>query len=280
MALIRKIRLKLELLWVAMTLKPMAGAEEPPAGGGDQSGGSGDAGGGSGDDGGSGDEGATGGAAKGGDAGDAGGSGDDDDDEPTEEQRRIRAEASKLTRRYENERKKAEKRAEAAEKKLREREDQDKSEQEKAIEKARKEGEESASKAAAAERRKDRLESAVIRTAAKGIRVGEGEKAKTLKFADPEDALLHLERAIARGDVDSDDVFDSEGKVKSSTLTAALGEILEEKPYLQQSNGDEPPRREPQGSADGGKGGDGEAGKTLEEMTPEEHFERIRRHKS
>lgn len=146
--------------------------------------------------------------------------------------------------------------------------DKDKSEQEKALEKAREEGKAEALTAAEQERRSDRLEVAVTRLAARGIKVGEGDDAKTIKFADPDDALLRIERAISRGDVDPDDIFDDQGKPKGDALTAELADIASSNPHLV-GEGKSPG---PSGDADTRKGGP--ADKDLEAMSPEDHAKR------
>lgn len=177
-------------------------------------------------------------------------------------------------RKHERDAKKARERAEAAEAKLKEQEDANKTEQEKAVEKAREEGRSEAAKAAEVNRRKDQLEVAATRLAATGVPIGEGDKAKTVKFADPEDALVHLERAIAKDEVDSP--FDEDGKVKPVALQEALVELLTRKPHLQGTTADAPPAPPP-GDPDAGKGGDDKKG--VEEMTPEDHFQAQRRYK-
>jgi hypothetical protein len=159
--------------------------------------------------------------------------------------------------------------------KLKEREDEDKSEQEKAVEKAREEGKTEALTTAEKERRKDRLESAVTRAAGKKIKIGEGDDAKEVRFEDPEDAEVFLQRKIAKGDLDEDDLYDSDGKVKAEVVAEALQEILEEKPRLAEDSGSgEPEKKTAKGGVDQRKGDGSEAGKDLEEMSPEEHEKR------
>jgi len=157
------------------------------------------------------------------------------------------------SRKHERRSKKEKEAREAAEAKLKEREDEDKTEQEKAVEKAREEGKKEALTVAEKERRKDRLESAVTRAAGKKITIGEGDDAKTLRFDDPEDAELYLQRKISKGELDEDDLFDADGKVKADVVSDALKEILEEKPRLAE-DGDSPKARVPAGGGDGGKG--------------------------
>lgn len=161
-------------------------------------------------------------------------------------------------RKHEDRAKKAQKRIEALEKEAKDRENADKSEQEKAVEAAREEGRTAAQTEAEKERRKDRLEAAVHRHAAKGITIGEGDEAKDYRFADPEDALLNLQRG------DTDDLFDDEGKVNTDALTDALREQLERKPYLRAGD-----PSKPSGDADTRKGESADT--DLESMTPEDH---------
>jgi hypothetical protein len=157
-------------------------------------------------------------------------------------------------RKHEREAKKARKEREALERQLKERDDANKSEQEKALEKAREEARTEVLTASQKERRNDRLEVSVARQAAK-------------TFADVDDALLHVQRAISAGDIDEDDIFDSEGKVQTSALKTALDDILERKPHLKASPG------RPAGDGDGGKG-DGAAG-DADDMSVDEHLKRV-----
>lgn len=177
-------------------------------------------------------------------------------------------------RKHERTAKRERKAREDAERKLKERESEDQSDHEKAVEKAREEARAEAKAEADKERRSDRLEVSVTRLATRGIKIGDGDGAETMRFADSDDALLHLERAMSRGDVDADDIFDSDGRPDNDAVVAALAEILEGKPHLRASNG-EPPK--PKGSGDAGKGKD--AAKGVDDLTAEEHFQRIRRHK-
>jgi flagellar biosynthesis/type III secretory pathway protein FliH len=198
----------------------------------------------------------------------------DPDPEPEPGKDKTAEEYRKELRNYERNAKRAsakdKKEITALKDKLQKREDADKSEQQKAVDKAREEGKTEAQQAAEKERRQNRLEVAVTRLAAKGIKVGEGEDAKTVRFADPEDALVHLERAIATEEVD--DPFDDQGKVKADALSEALTELLERKPHLQAKEEETP---KPAGDADAGKGGDG--AKALADMSPEEHYAQVRK---
>lgn len=156
---------------------------------------------------------------------------------------------------------KNEKELEKARKALKEREDADKSEQEKAIEKAREEARSEALSEAEKDRRADRLDAAVTRLAAKGVKVGDGDDAKTMKFADPEDALAFLQRG------DTDGLFDDDGKVDSDALTEALVDLAKRKPHLTAEG-----KPGPSGDADTRRGET--ANTDLEAMSPEDHAKR------
>lgn len=132
-------------------------------------------------------------------------------------------------------------RAKDLEARLKEFEDRDKTEQEKAIEQARADAIAEAKAEVSAERRADRLESAVTRLAARGISIGD----ETVKFADPEDALLNLKGS-------ADDLFDDQDKVNTEALEDALKELARKKPHLLAASGEEAPSV---GSADAGRGG-------------------------
>lgn len=162
---------------------------------------------------------------------------------------------------------------EAAEAALKEREDADKSEQDRAVEDAKKAGRDEALTEAQKERRADRLEVAVTRHAAKGVRVGEGDGARTVRFDDPADALVFIERDIASGDLDADDVFDDEGRVQTDALTAALVDLLERKPKLAADYVSAGGSGRGSGDPDTRKGRS--AGKSLEDMSPDEHLKQI-----
>lgn len=211
------------------------------------------------------------GDASGDDSGDGEGegSGDGEGEGKKEDWKVWKAESRKHERRS----KKEKEAREATEAKLKEREDADKSEQEKAVEKAREEGKAEALTVAEKERRKDRLESAVTRAAGKKIQIGDGEDKKTVRFDDPEDAELYLRAKISKGDLDEDDLFDSDGKIKADAVAGALKEILEEKPRLAEADATEPlPKKK---TADGGaNGGEGEEKKALDELSVEEHIKR------
>lgn len=155
-------------------------------------------------------------------------------------------------RKHERLSKKASKQVEDLQAELAKAKEATQSEQEKALEQARKEAAEEARSELTAELRKERLQSAVARTAAG-------------KFADVEDAIKLL-------DLD-DDIFDEDGKVDTDNLKSALDDLLERKPHLAAS----PLGKKPAGDADSGKGSGG--AKSLEDMSVEEHLEAIRRHK-
>lgn len=245
--MVSRVIRRLRLLLLALTMKPIRGAapEGDDAGGDGKTGDEGDK---------PPDDGGKTGDAEGGDSG----SGDDGDGSGGESGK-DETDWKAMSRKHEREEKKARKALAEAEAKLADRENADKSEQEKAIEAARQEGEKAATDKADAARRQDRLEVGVTRLAAK-------------TFADTEDALLHVKRGLESGDIDADEVFDSEGKVQTEALQKALRDILEDKPHLAASTDGRPA-----GGADGGKGGGG--GKDLESMSPDDHLEQIRKNR-
>lgn len=215
---------------------------------------------------------------------DAGGSDEEDDDgdgdaegggtEKTADD--YRKELRKSERRWKRTGEKNKTQIAELEQKLKDREDEDKSEQEKAVEKAKEEGRSEALTEAQKERRKDRLESAVTRAAAKKIKIGEGDDAKTVRFDDPEDAEIYLQRKIAKGDLDEDDLFDDAGKPKADVVAEALAEILEEKPRLAEDSGSSDSgksKKTADGDADQGKGKS--AGSGVEDMSVEDHVKRM-----
>lgn len=174
------------------------------------------------------------------------------------------------SRKNETRAKKAERERDEANKKLSEREEEDQSESERKVSEAEKKGREEAESKAEKERKADRLEVAVTRLASKKLTIGEGDDAEEVRFADTEDALLNIERAIARGEIDEDDIFDDEGKVKTEALQKELEELLKRKPHLKDGGTEESGK--PKGDPDTRKGGP--AKNDLENMTPEEHAER------
>jgi hypothetical protein len=188
-----------------------------------------------------------------------------------------------MARKHERRAKKEKERADKLAADQKKADEEQKSDLQKAIDAAREEGKTAALTEAQKERRADRLENSVIRLAAKGVTVGEGDEAKTLKFDDPEDALTFIERAIAKGDLDEEDIFDDDGKVKTDAVEDELVALLKRKPKLAAENGTgtgtgtgDKGRRQAGGSGDGGKGGKG-GGKSLDEMSPEEHLAQIKK---
>ena len=176
-----------------------------------------------------------------------------------------------MARKHEREARKARREREEFEARLRERESADQTDHEKAVAAAREEGERKAREESLKELRSDRLEVATTRLATKGVKVGE----ETVKFADPDDAIVHLERAIRRGDLDEDEVFDEKGKIQTEALATALAELLSSKPHLSATS--QAGNRQRVGSADAGKGSGGP--KDLEDLTVEEHLARIQKRK-
>jgi len=156
-------------------------------------------------------------------------------------------------RKHERLSKKASKQVEDLQAELAKAKEATQTEQEKALEQARKEAAEEARGELTKELRKERLQSAVARTAAG-------------KFADVDDAIKLL-------DLDDDDIFDEDGKVNADNLKSALDDLLDRKPHLAAS----PIGKKPAGDADAGKGSGG--AKSLEDMSVEEHLAAIRRHK-
>lgn len=173
------------------------------------------------------------------------------------------------SRKHETRAKRAEREAAELRKKLAEREDQDKSEQQKAIEKAKREARDEVMGEVEKERREARLEAAVTRSAARGFEIEVDGEQTTVRFADPDDAQVYIDRAIAKGELDADEIFDEDGKVEGRALNAALAEILEEKPHLR-DGGSGKPKSDP----DRGKGS--AAQKDLEDLSVAEHDRLIR----
>lgn len=155
------------------------------------------------------------------------------------------------SRKHERRAKSERERAEALQKEIDKIKASGKSDQEKAIEKAEADAKSKAQAEFDKERRTDRLEGAVLRLAAKGVKVGEGEDAKTVRFDDPEDALVFVERAVARGDLPESTLYDDNGRPKTDVLTEELVDLLERKPALAAEGGK---KVEDPGDADAGKG--------------------------
>lgn len=142
--------------------------------------------------------------------------------------------------------------AEELKAKLAEREDADKSEQEKAVEAAARTAREEAKSESEKERRADKLEMAVTKLGAvRGVKVGDGDDERVVKFADPDDVQMWLEKQIERGEIDADAIY-ADGKVNEEALADELARLAGLKPGwlagAQKGNG------RPAGSADGGRG--------------------------
>jgi hypothetical protein len=174
---------------------------------------------------------------------------------------------------------KNETRAKRAERELKEereqreaREETEKSEHDKALDKAKKEGRAEVETKAAEERKADRLEVSVTRLAGRKLKVGDGDDAEEVRFADPEDALMHVERAIARNEIDAEDIFDKDGKVDSDALQKELVELLERKPHLRESTGSSKTPEPKKGDPDTRKGDPADG--SLEGMSAEDHAKR------
>jgi hypothetical protein len=181
----------------------------------------------------------------------------------------------KMARQNERNLKKERADREAIAAKLKEREAADLSEQEKAIAKAREDATSEVTTKYEATIRADRIESSVTKLALKGLKGKDaGGNDITLKFADPDDAQLRLDRAIRTGDVAYDDLY-ADGKVNTAAVTEFLTDLLEEHPRLraEESNGGGKQREVV--DMDGGKGKGSGGGKSLAEMTPDEHLKAI-----
>ena len=195
--------------------------------------------------------------------------GEGGDGEATEETGKETVDWRAKSRSWERTAKKAQKDRAEFEKQLKDREEIDKSAHEKAVEAARQEGEKTAREAADKDRRADRLETAAIRLASKGVKVKDDDgKEVTIQFADPDDAWVYIERMIRRGDLDEDDLFDDKGKVKPEAVIEALRELIDARPHLAANGAGPAKRSKVAGSADGGKGSSG--AKELEDRSPEE----------
>lgn len=200
------------------------------------------------------------------DAGDDGQGGDDAGDDDDAGAASGETDWKQHARKHERRAKQIAKELEQLKKAEAERADAQKSEQEKAIEKAREEARNEVLTAAQKERRADRLDAAVTRLAARGITVGE----ESVKFADPDDVLAFIERALDKGDIDPDDIFDSESKVQTDALTAALADLAKRKPHWLAG-------KPGPGENDAGKGTGGR--KSIEDLSVEDHLAQIKRHK-
>jgi hypothetical protein len=257
----KRFRFRWRLIRAAFTLQPIAGADGEGDGEGDGDGepaGSSD---GDGDGDGDGEP-----------ASSSDGDGDGDGDGEPASSRSREPNWKQQSRKHEREAKKARAEAEKLRQQLVAREDQDKSETEKRIEEAEQRARDETTSKYETERQHDRLENVTFKLAAKGVTVGSGKDAKTVKFADPDDAIVYLERAISNGDVDQDEIFDDKGKVRSDNLEEALAEVLEAKPHL--VAGDKPGPKV-KGSGDGGKGS-----AATTDGGVEDQLSQIRRHRS
>ncbi len=176
-----------------------------------------------------------------------------------------------MSRKHERAAKKAAAERDAHAAKLAEIEASNLSENEKALAKAREEARAEGKAEGEKGRREDRIEAAVTKIAAvKGVTVGEGEKAKTVKFSDPEDVQMWLERQVAKGDIDGDELY-ADGKVNDDVLTEALTELAKSKPGWLVGASAGATNGQPAGDADAGKGG---AGKGIESMSVADHIKR------
>jgi len=174
------------------------------------------------------------------------------------------------SRKNETRAKKAERERDEAAEKLRKREEEDQTDSERKISEAEKKGREEAESKAEKERKGDRLEVAVTRLASKKLTIGEGDDAEEVRFADTEDALLNIERAIAKGEIDESDIFDDEGKVKTDALQKELADLLKRKPHLKDGGAEE--SSSSKGDPDTRKGSSAKG--NLESMSPEDHAKR------
>jgi hypothetical protein len=176
------------------------------------------------------------------------------------------------SRKNETRAKRAERELEEERGKRTEREEAEKTEHQKAIDKAKEEGRAEVETKAAKERKADRLEVSVTRLAGRKLKVGDGDDAEEVRFADPEDALMHVERAIARDEIDAEDIFDKDGKVDSDALQKELVELLERKPHLRESTGSGKTPEPKKGDPDTRKGDPADG--SLEGMSIEDHIKR------
>jgi len=196
---------------------------------------------------------------------------DTDDESDDDDEVKLKRESRKHERRWKREKAAREKveRELAGIKKGR------KSAEQKAIDDAKSAGRQEAVSEFEKTRRADRLEVAVTRLATKGVPIGEGDDAKKVKFADPEDVLMYLERRITRGELDANDVYDDDGKVRVEALTEELAELAEDKPgwLVGAAAGAGKGGGTRNGDSDAGKGSSGSG-----EDSVESHFAKVRRH--
>ena len=192
-----------------------------------------------------------------GDAGDAGGKGGEGDGDAGAERVERDDDWQTKARKHESRSKRLERENARLKREAEERAAADLTDQERAIQEAREAGKSEAATAAQLERRTDRLENQVYRHAAAG-------------FTDVEDAWLNIERAVARGDLELDDLVDDAGKVNQDALKSELDDLLKRKPQLAKGAGNG--NGNGHGSADGGAGS-GAAG-TIETASVEDHMRR------
>jgi hypothetical protein len=209
-------------------------------------------------------------------SGKEGGGKEETDDQKAEREKAERVEEDDdwktKSRKNETRAKRAERELKEEREKREAREETEKSEHEKALEKAKKEGRAEVEIKAAQERKADRLEVSVTRLAGRKLTVGDGDDAEEVRFADPEDALMHVERAISRDEIDAEDIFDKDGRVDSDALQKELVELLERKPHLRESTGSGKTPEPKKGDPDTRKGDPADG--SLEGMSAEDHAKR------
>lgn len=172
------------------------------------------------------------------------------------------------SRKNENWAKKEKRKREEVEEELRERKQQDETEAQKKVREAEEKGRKEAETDAQKEARATRLESAVTKVAVKKLKIGSGDDAEEHQFADPDDAQILIERAIAKGDLDEDELFSEKGQVDAEVLERELAGFLQRKTHLraEQTKGN--------GSGDGDlRKGDPASG-DLEDMSIDDHVKR------
>lgn len=177
----------------------------------------------------------------------------------------------KLARRHEREAKAARKREVDLQTKLKQRDDADKTEQQKAVDKARDDATAEVTTKYQAEQRDDRIENAVTRLSLRGFKAKDDGKEITLKFADPDDAQLRIDRALRNGELNYDDIY-AEGKVQAGALVDFLTELLEEHPRLRAQEGNGKSTKTVDFDAGKGKGS---GGRDLSAMSPDDHLKAI-----
>lgn len=164
----------------------------------------------------------------------------------------------------------AERELEEERKKRAEREESEKSDHQKAIDKAKEDTRSEVLSEAQKERRADKLELAVTKLAGTKLRLGGDDDAEEARFADADDAQLYLERAISKGELDEDSIFDAEGKVDTDKVEAELVSILKRKPHLREGSEGSTGRKTGESDARRGEPADG----SLEGMSVEDHIKR------